>query len=52
MHYFQNQLKGQNSIVIYFPWPLITLNTITTRKKNSELDDTQKEGRGIECQPY
>lgn len=48
MGYFQNQLRGQNKIVIYFPWTLITLIAVTTLKTNSELDDIKQEGEGIE----
>lgn len=50
MHFFQNQLKGQNTIVTYFPWILMPLIVIITLKINSEVDDTQ-EGRGIDCEP-
>ena len=51
MGYFQNQLRGENKIVIYFPWTLITLIAVITLKANSELDDIKQEGKGIERQP-
>lgn len=41
MGYFQNQLRGQNKIVTYFPWTLITLIALISFKTNSVLGDTQ-----------